>query len=186
MNLKATATKVTIYFVLLIIFFFFYMMDVLNQYANKRTNFAKYSDIAPEEGINVPALTFCFKPAFKTSQLKLYNLPSTFCIYPSLVNETNQIILEDANMTWNEFCSNISYKLGRDFTLEIADDYYADTRYKLEKGVNKDGDRKVEIIEIFTIYDGLCYAMQSNLLFNNITAYYLIRIRFLVNFQLFK
>ena len=185
MNLKATVTKVMIYFVLLIIFFFFYMMDVLNQYANKRTNFAKYSDSAPEEGINVPALTFCFKPAFKTSQLKLYNLPSTFCIYPSLVNETNQLILENANMTWNEFCSNISYKLGRDFTLEIADDYYADTRYKLEKGVNKDGDRKVEIIEIFTIYGGLCYAMQSNLLFNNIDVYYLIRITYLVCFEQF-
>ena len=83
-------------------------MDVLNQYANKRTNFAKYSDSIPEKGINVPALTFCFKPAFKTSQLKLHNLPSTFCIYPSLVNETNQLILENANMTWNEFCLNIS------------------------------------------------------------------------------
>ena len=187
MNLKATATKVTIYIVLLIIFFFFYMMDVLNQYANKRTNFAKYSDSVPEEGINVPALTFCFKPAFKTSQLKLHNLPSTFCIDPSLVNETNQLVLENANMTWNKFCSNISYKLGRDFTLDISDDYNSvnsDNKKIMEKGVNKDGDREVEIIEIFTKYDGLCYAMQSNLLFNNITGYYLIRITYLVGFEL--
>ena len=160
------------------------MTDVLNQYANKRTNFAKYSDSTPEEGINIPALTFCFKPAFKTSQMKFHNLPSTFCIYPSLVNETNQLILENANMTWNEFCSSISYKLGRDFTLDISDDYYTDTRNKLEKGVNKDGDTKVEIIEIFSKYDGLCYAMQSNLLFNNITGYYLIRITYLVGFEL--
>ena len=159
------------------------MTDVLNQYANKRTNFAKYSD-SPEGGINVPALTFCFKPAFKTSQLKLHNLPSTFCIHPSLVNETNQLILENANMTWNEFCLNISYKLGRDFTLEIADDYYADTRYKLEKGGNNVGDKEVEIIEIFSKFDGLCYAMKSNLLFNNINAYYLTRITYLVGFEL--
>ena len=128
MNLKATVTKVTIYIILLIIFYFFYMMDVLNQYANKRTNFAKYSDSIPEKGINVPALTFCFKPAFKTSQLKLHNLPSTFCITPSLVNETNQLILENANMTWNEFCLNISYQLGRYFILDISDDYYVDIR----------------------------------------------------------
>ena len=183
MNLKATVTKVMIYFILLIIFYFFYMMDVLNQYANKRTNFAKYSDSIPEKGINVPALTFCFKPAFKTSQLKLHNLPSMFCIYPSLVNATNQSILDNANMTWNEFCLNISYKLGRDFTLEISDELYVETRKKLEKGVNKDGDREVEIIEIFTIYDGLCYAMQSNLMFNNIDVYYLIRITYLVCFE---
>ena len=87
-------------------------------------------------------------------------------------------------MTWNEFCLNISYKLGRDFTLDLAYDYYADTIYKLEKGVNKVGDKDVEIIEIFSKYDGLCYAMQSNLLFNNITGYYLIRITYLVGFEL--
>ena len=85
-------------------------------------------------------------------------------------------------MTWNEFCSNISYKLGRDFTLDISDDYYAFTRYKLEKGINKVGVKDVEIIEIFTKYDGHCYAMQSNLLFNDINGYYLIRIAYLVGF----
>ena len=78
MNLKATVTKVTIYILLLIFFYVFYMMNVVTQYANKRTNFAKYTDSVPEEGVDFPALTFCFKPAFKTSQLKLYNFPSAF------------------------------------------------------------------------------------------------------------
>ena len=154
-------------------------MDVLNQYANKRTNFAKYSDSIPEKGINVPALTFCFKPAFKTSQLKLHNLPSTFCITPSLVNETNQLILENANMTWNEFCLNISYKLGRDFTINLLD--LGHSRIQLKNGINKYRGKEVEIREIFTKYDGLCYAMLSNMFFTGDSSY-MINITMLVSF----
>ena len=87
MNLKASVTKVTIYILLLIFFYVFYMMNVLNQYANKRTNFAKYTDSVPEEGVSFPALTFCFKPSFKPSMLMLHNVSSLFCLEPKQVNE---------------------------------------------------------------------------------------------------
>jgi hypothetical protein len=89
----------------------------------------------------------------------------------NLVDETNEYILKNANMTWNEFCSNISYKLGKDFTLDLSDKNYV-KRKQLKNGINKFGETKVEIKEILTKYDGLCYVMFSNLLLKRKTNPY--------------
>ena len=178
MNLKATVTKVTIYILLLIFFYVFYMMNVVDQYANKRTNFAKHTNNVPEEGVELPALTFCFKPSFKPSMMQLHNIPSLFCIDPNEVNETTQTILDHANMTWNEFCLNISYKLERDFTIDLFGGQFVFGN-QLKKGVNKYKEKEVEIREIFTHHDGLCYVLLSNLFF---TEYYMITITMLVSF----
>ena len=155
-------------------------MNVLNQYANKRTNFAKYTDSVPEEGVNFPALTFCFKPSFKPSMVKLHNLPSLFCIEPTLVNEMSQSILDNVNMTWNEFCLNISYKLERDITIDLLDLSFNKST-KLKNGINKFGEKEVEIRELFTMHDGLCYVMISNLLLSD-DSHYVINITVLVSF----
>ena len=155
-------------------------MNVLNQYANKRTNFAKYTDSASEEGVKFPALTFCFKPSFKPSVAKLHNLPFLFCIEPTLVNEMTQSILDNVNMTWNEFCLNISYKLERDFTIDLFDLFF-DKSTELKNGINKFREKEVEIRELFTVYDGLCYVMTSNLLFTDY-SYYMINVTMLVSF----
>ena len=181
-NWKATVSKVVIYITLLIFFFVFYMMDVLNQYAHHKTNFAKSNNDVIKEGVNIPALTFCFKPPSKPSMLKLHNISSMFCMDANQVDETNEYILKNANMTWNKFCSNISYKLEKDFTLDLSDHYYKN-KNKLKRGINKFGEKEVEIKEILTKYDGLCYAMFSNLLFKRKTnPYYAIGITYLVGF----
>ena len=182
MNLKATVTKVIIYILLLILFFVFYMMDVINQYASNKTNFAKSTIDVINDGVNIPALSFCFKPPFKPSMLKLHNLTSNFCIDANKVDETNEYILKNANMTWNEFCSNMSYKLERDFTLDFSEDWYV-KRKQLKNGFNKFGEQEVEIKEIFTKNDGVCYVMISNLLFKrNTTSYYVIGITYMVGY----
>ena len=155
-------------------------MNVLNQYANKRTNFAKYTDSVPEEGVNFPALTFCFKPSYKPSMVKLHNIPSLFCLDPNKVNKTTQSILDNVNMTWNEFCLNISYKLERDFTIDLVD-FRFDNGTQLKNGINKYGEKKVEIREQFTKHDGLCYVMLSNLFFEEY-SFYMINITMLVSF----
>ena len=182
MNLKVTVTKVIIYITLLIFFFVFFMMDVINQYASRKTNFAKSNNDVIKDGVNIPALIFCFEPPFKPSMLKLHNISSMFCMDANQVDETNEYILKNANMTWNEFCSNISYKLGKDFTLDFSDEYYGN-RKQLKNGINKFGETEVEIQEILTKYDGLCYVMFSNLLFKRKTnPYYVIGITYLVGF----
>ena len=186
MNLKATVTKVIIYITLLIFFFVFFMMDVINQYASRKTNFAKSNNDVIKDGVNIPALIFCFEPPFKPSMLKLHNISSMFCMDANQVDETNQLILDNANMTWNEFCLNISYKLERDFTLDLSNNSFV-KRTQLKRGINrvinKTGENEVEIKEIFTKYDGLCYAMFSDLLFKrNTNPYYVIGFTFLVGF----
>ena len=154
-------------------------MNVVDQYAKKRTNIAKHTNNVPEEGVEFPALTFCFKPSFKPSMIQLHNIPSLFCIDPDYVNETTQSILDNANMTWNEFCMNISYKLERDFTIDLFGGQF-DLGTQLKKGINKYKEKEVEIREIFTHHDGLCYVMLSNLFF---TQYYMVTITMLVSFS---
>ena len=182
MNLKAAVTKVIIYITLLLLFFVFFMMDVINQYASHKTNFAKSNNDVINEGVNIPALTFCFEPPFKPSMLKLHNISSMFCMDANQVDETNQLILDNANMTWNEFCSNISYKLERDFSLDLSKDYFVKGT-QLKRGINKFGENEVEIKEILTKFDGLCYTMISDLLFNRKTdPDYVIGFTYLVGF----
>jgi hypothetical protein len=155
------------------------MMNVVNQYANKRTNFAKYTDSVPEEGVEFPALTFCFKPSFKPSMVKLHNLPSLFCLDATQVNEKTQFILDNANKTWNEFCLNISYKLDRDFTINLLG--LGHNGIQLKNGINKYREKEVEIKEFFTKYDGLCYVMLSNMFFTGYSSH-MINITMLVIF----
>ena len=182
LSVKTTVTKVTIYIALLILFYFFYMMDVLNQYAGQKTNFAKSTDNILEKGVDMPALTFCLKPIFKPSMLNFHNISPTFCMFPTLVDKTNQFILENANMTWNEFCLNISYKLERDFTLDFSDDWVFNNGTKMKIGINNVREKEVEIREIFTKWNGLCYAILSNL-FLKWNINYKIGITYLVTFE---
>ena len=180
MNLKATVTKVIIYITLLIFFFVFFMRDVIDQYASRKTNFAKSNNDVINNGLNIPTLTFCFEPPFKPSMLKLHNISSMFCMDANQVDETNQLILDNANMTWNEFCLNISYKLERDFTVDLTNDSFVKGK-QMKNGINKFHEKEVEIKEIFTKYDGLCYAMFSDLLFKRKTnPYYVIGFTLLV------
>ena len=65
MNWKNTIPKVVVYIILLIFFVKFYMIDVLQQYREKKTNFAKYHE--PIKGVYMPALSFCFEPMIKRS-----------------------------------------------------------------------------------------------------------------------
>ena len=155
-------------------------MNVVNQYANKRTNFSKYTTSVPEEGVIFPALTFCFKPSFKPSIAELHNIPTLFCMDPTLVNENTRSILDNAKMTWNEFCLNISYKLERDFTIDLlGTSLNKGTNLKI--GINKYGGEEVEIREFFTKHGGVCYAMISNLFISEL-SYYMINITMLVSF----
>jgi hypothetical protein len=112
--------------------------------------------------------------------VKLHNLPSLFCLDPIKVNKTLQSILDNVNMTWNEFCLNISYKLERDFTIALVDMHF-DNGTQLKNGINKYGEKKVEIREQFTKFDGLCYVMLSNLFFEEY-SFYMINITMLVRF----
>ena len=175
---KAKIAKAVIYITLLIIFFRFSMIQVFQQFLSKKTNFAKYT--IPDNGINIPALSFCFNPMIKMSIRKSYNISAMFCLDPYMADRKRLKILEEQNMTWNELCSNLSYKLDRDFTLKLKNGFLAsDEEMELHKNVNHFNGKKVEVREILSKYDGLCYTLLSDFKFinNNI---YLIKISAMV------
>ena len=81
-----------------------------------------------------------------------------------------------------QFCLNISYKLERDFTLDFSDDWVFNNGTKMKIGINKVREKEVEIREIFTKWNGLCYAILSNL-FLKWNINYRIGITYLVSFE---
>ena len=189
MKLKATAIKVIIYIILLILFVYLYMIDIIGQFASQKTNFAKSDHLIPKEGLSCPALTFCSKPLIKPSMKKFYNLSSMFCLNANSVDETNKFILDDANMTWNEFCFNISYQINRDFTIEVLDKANKDWLIgkggtKLKVGDNYFNGEKVEVRQILTKYGGLCHTILTDLVFSGDKAV-LIKISTMVCISLF-
>ena len=190
MKWKTKAIKVIIYIILLILFVYLYMIDIIGQFASQKTNFAKSDNLIQKEGLSCPALTFCSKPLIKPSMKKLYNLTSLFCFDANSVDETNKFILTDANMTWNEFCFNISYQINKDFTMEVLDKTNKEGWWlgkggtKLKVGDNYFKGEKVEIRQILTKYGGLCHTILTDLVFSGDKAV-LIRISAMVCISLF-
>ena len=165
------------------------MIDIIGQFASQKTNFAKSDHLIPKEGLSCPALTFCSKPLIKPSMKKFYNLSSMFCLNANSVDETNKFILTDANMTWNEFCFNISYQINRDFTIEVLDKANKDWLLgqggtKLQVGDNYFNGEKFEVRQILTKFSGLCHTILTNLTFSGDKAV-LIKISPMVCISLF-
>ena len=153
----------------MICFFKVSMMDVIKEYREKKTNFAKST--VPNTAVDFPALSFCFDPMVKPSMKDFYNVSSFFCIDPYWIDEGRIIILQELNMTWNEFCLNISYKINRDFTIHLRNSFRTNNETKLNVYVNNFDGKKVEVRQIMTKYDGLCYTLLSNLKFNRDNFY---------------
>ena len=65
-------------------------------------------------------------------------------------------------MTWNEFCLNISYKLNKDFAITLKNDFYDLSGTILELNMNEFNGKEIEVREILTKYDGLCYTLLNN------------------------
>lgn len=169
MNWKAKIMKTVIYITLMTCFFKFSMMDVIKEYQGKKTNFAKST--LPNTGVNFPALSFCFDPMVKPSMKDLHNVSSFFCIDPYFFDKGRIIILQELNVTWNELCLNISYKINRDFTIHLRNSFRTNNETKLNLYVNDFDGKKVEVRQIMTKHDGLCYTLLSNLKFNRDNFY---------------
>ena len=121
---KAKVIKAIIYSILLVLFYFLYMDKTIQNFVAHRTNFARSDVKIPEDGIEMPTMSFCFKPLFKPSMKTFHDISTNFCIAPTntKVVERKKLdsVLTNANMTLNKFCTNISYQLNRDFTLKIG------------------------------------------------------------------
>ena len=87
-----------------------YSIDVLNEWRKKDTNLK--DSTKTEIKINHPTIVICFEPNVKITELKKYNISlKDFLKYEFTMN--------DANITndWQKFYEEISYRIGRDFTI---------------------------------------------------------------------
>ena len=86
-------------------------------------------------------------------------------------NPNDQIILKDLNMTWNEFCTKISYQLNRDFTVSLTKTFYKPNETQLKIGDNYFHGSKITVRQILSKYAGLCYTILSDKELNSIKQF---------------
>ena len=86
-------------------------------------------------------------------------------------NPNDQIILKDSNMTWNEFCTKMSYQLNRDFTVSLTKTFYETNGTQLKIGDNYFHGSKITVRQILSKYAGLCYTILSDIELNSIKQF---------------
>ena len=122
------------------------------------------------EAMNVPAIIICMKPAWKKSVLEKYNTTEAFFqmtdgSYEHLIGEK----------TMKEIVSEASFKLNQDLNIEIGDFFHP--KIDLKVGSNKfqlnEKEHTLNVTDIFSLLNGVCYTISSNLPISNKNGYIL-------------
>ena len=126
----------------------FFMNDCVDKFKNESTYFEVASEIG--EPIKLPTLTICFKPCFKESGLKEFNLTDFQYFLPRNVDFSTKDVFE-----------NSAYEIGRDFNLSIT--YLGDSQIMIDKPSKIEiASVKVEVKTLVTQYLGKCYKIILN------------------------
>ena len=121
----------------------FFMIDSVHKFSDKST----YFEVITRKGepIPLPTLTVCFKPCFKESGLKEFNLTDFEYILPRKAGFSIQDVFE-----------NSVYEIGKDFNFSIG--YIKESPVIVDKPSKIDiGSIKVEVKGLVTQYLGKCY-----------------------------
>ena len=145
---------------LLALFYLFYFRKVINLYASGKSNYSKSSNIV-ENGTKCPAITFCFTPEFKPSKLSDMNIAKDFFFMP------DKEVLDRNNMSLEDAIDQLSYKIGRDFTLKagnlnitlLSNLKVGENLIKVYDVVGNVIHLKYEVREVFSLINGLCYTI---------------------------
>ena len=85
-SIKRTILRFLALFALFVLFFINYLTPIVIQYSSRITNTAKHDELVDD--IEPPAITVCFKPKFKKSVFKKYNITEDIFfenVYPDVV-----------------------------------------------------------------------------------------------------
>ena len=148
------------------------MDKVVNLYSRKDTQLVSSKN--ERSKIELPAITFCFKPMMKPSIRNTYNISSAFCGNPESIIDNELNILKDINMTRNEFCTNSSLQINRDFTIHLmkTKNHQPLNEIELKSGYNNFDGEWVEVREVLTKFNGLCNILLTNSTFNTSINYF--------------
>ena len=162
-----TILKFIIVVTLLLVYYQFFFKDVIANYSEDMTNIATmlkaFND--DEIGIKAPAFTICMEPASKKEILEKYNITSAFFF----LKEGSFEHLK-GKKTMKEIIYETSYRLNKDFKIAFTSLNHfesANDSVYLNIGTNPFSSYEheffINVTEIYSILNGMCYIIQSNL-----------------------
>ena len=132
-------------FILLLFGATLFLKKTIEDYNSKATSITHSTEHV--ESFESPIIVICFNPFAKPSKLTEFNITETFMILSSDIQKHNSNIY--LSKPWNEMYGNASYRVKRDFGLEI---FAKDGSQKL----SIENNEEVVIEEIYTFWSGLC------------------------------
>ena len=108
--------RALLFLILVVFYYLYYMRHALKQFNEKRTTMAE--SIKQAKVLEYPILVFCTEPGFKPSFLKKmrWNLPGTEKFIWK--NQGYYTLLQNVSSIPNVY-ENMSYKLGKDWTIQF-------------------------------------------------------------------
>ena len=153
---------VLLYSCLMIVFVSFYLQDQMSDFIMKRTTMSTRFE-TPKQ-IEFPTITICMQEGMKQSVKEKYGLDQNQHILHNYFGKTdNPYYVGYPNMSLSEIFYELSYILGRDFTMKLSHSLAAQQYLKV--GLNSinfmNGTLDMYIIKsINTYYYGTCYKIQ--------------------------
>ena len=169
MELKnfVTFLKSIIVIILFIVYYQFFFKDVIASYYEDMTNIARvvktFND--DEIGIHAPAFTICMEPASKEEVLEKYNITSAFFFL-----KEGSFEHLNGKKTMKEIIYEASFRLNKDFKIAFTSLNHfesANDSVYLNIGTNPFSSYEheffINVTETYSILNGMCYIIQSNL-----------------------
>ena len=142
-----------LFLVLLGLYLKFYFFEEVNQYTKDATTFS--SIFEKRQKLDMPTVVLCMRPSVLPSMKEQFDYQQFFEIkYEEELRESNQSV-------W-EIAEKISYKLNRDYILQLRGDAFDDITSNLDQGVNVVNGVKIEVLEIATSRHGMCQVIHFN------------------------
>ena len=152
----SSVLRVITFITCLLPFVIFYLPEIIDKYHNEDTTFTLKK--LPIDNVTIPAITFCMTKAFKSNAFKNATKGS---VNRSVFMRNPQNIKLD-NISVPEFYEKVTFMLNRDFILKSG----WDKEQILHKGKNKVkdvSDMIINVEEIPTVENGMCYSMTFDL-----------------------
>ena len=141
-----------LFLVLLGLYLKFYFIEEAKEYGKSATTFSSLFE--KRQKLDMPTMVFCMRPSVIPLMKEQFDYQQFFEIKYEELKESNQSM-------W-EIAEKISYKLNRDYIIQVRGEAFDDITANLEQGVNVVNGVKMEVLEIATLRHGMCQVIHFN------------------------
>ena len=152
-NKVKAIVKAILFLVLVILFLVFYFIHQAEEFMKGSTTFTSRNEKVLD--FEMPSLVLCFDPPFKAS------------IFGNKSKNLNGLLTSNdvLNDSFNEFFENATYKLDKDFYMELSindQDFLDKTLNIIHEGVNNIDDIQINVSATKTSSHGTCQLLESD------------------------